>query len=50
MDDSVLTASILLLKRGFHFSLQGAFHPRQIISLLSPVLLSLDPQILGGHT
>lgn len=50
MDDNVLTASILLLKSGFQFSLQRAFHPREIISLICPVLLSFDPQILGGHT
>lgn len=50
MDDNVLTASILLLKSGFQFSLQRAFHPREIISLICPVLLSLDPQILGSHT
>lgn len=50
MDDSVLTVSILLLRSGSTFTLQKDFHSREIIFLICFVLLSLDVQILGGHT
>lgn len=50
MDDSGLTVSILLLRCGSTFTLQQAFHSKEIIFLICFVLLSLDVQILGGHT